>query len=260
VSSPSKNPENVWPSTGYDLLQIKGQGGNVLSYVDSSGILRGNFGNTTADTHPSSPTTWDDEFEGNTLNSKWTLGNSPTVSLLSGSVVMSGIGVTSGDVWTTITQPLTGAGTQWTFACKLGWVANWANSPGYARGAVCILMTDGTKLKVLGMGTPSGTASVIVENFSNYTTYAGAVGNSPLNIGNSLATQATYVPEYFRIRNDGTNWNYEASINGIIWGTICSEAVNTYLTPTAIGIGIDAQASQSNVTCTQSCDWFRKTQ
>jgi hypothetical protein len=71
------------------------------------------------------------------------------------------------------------------------------------------------------------------------------------------ANDAALIPRYWRInKNSATSWDFQVSINGVVWDTYtAAHNVTTFLgtAPTHIGIGL----WRNNVVTSMSADWLR---
>ena len=107
-----------------------------------------------------------------------------------------------------------------------------------------IALTDGTKLLAYGIGQQNGGngADVEANNYTNVTTF-----NSVVKTGTQI--QSGNQPVFWlRISDDGTNWNfyYSADPTNIGWTLWTTEAHNTYLTPTSVGMAFNMYSGALN--------------
>jgi hypothetical protein len=99
-----------------------------------------------------------------------------------------------------------------------------------------LVLTDGTttaaKLIVLGVASLSTSqASINIGKYTNYTTY---------DSGASYNSNYSHVPVWLRISVSGGNRLYQFSLDGKNFTTALSEADNTHLTATYVGIGCNS--------------------
>jgi len=235
-----------------DVVLSSVANGDVLTYnsgsskwVNAAPSGGGGSGNVNGDTHPVSPSPFDDEFEGGSLSGIWTARNSPSLSLLKGSIVFTQTGSGS-DAWKLITQSVPSAPYQ--VGAKIHTLTDAAN---YINSAIVLYETSSGKIIEFGMSYNSGVWSIVVQRFSNFSTYNST--SFTLALPNLPAQK---LPSYFAINDDNTNRNFQISHDGIAWHTVFSEGRTAYFTPDAMGIGLDQSAS--GVIAQMSCDWFRK--
>ncbi len=113
-------------------------------------------------------------------------------------------------------------------------VAPWANSSTF--GAY---FYDGTKLmgiEVLFQANTTGGLLVPiftlrVEKITNTTTD----GSTPATLVGAGLVIASGI--WLRLQNDGSTLSFDWSLDGVVWNTLFSEAVGTYITPTDYGVG-----------------------
>lgn len=92
-----------------------------------------------------------------------------------------------------------------------------------------LLASNGTTLIVFGPSFDTN-ASVAVRS----TTALNTVSSSPASID---ARGLPKLPNWYRIRDDGTNNNFEYSTNGVDWRSAYSASRTAILTPASIGWG-----------------------
>lgn len=90
-----------------------------------------------------------------------------------------------------------------------------------------ILDSSGTKLIAFGPGNNSSFGVFVF----------GATALNGINSTRGSATSLVTCPNWYRIRDDGTNNNFEYSINGVDWVTVLTESRSGFLTPAYIGWG-----------------------
>lgn len=98
-------------------------------------------------------------------------------------------------------------------------------------GAVMgLAWSDGTKVQVAGMST---SGNFIIGNYNSSTSWSGYQSNS-------IAFRVP--PEWWRIRDDGTNRYLDISPDGSTWVNLYSISRTAFLTPTQVGFAIDPDA------------------
>ncbi len=101
-------------------------------------------------------------------------------------------------------------------------------------------LSDGTKYITFGCQTQSGnTANVLVQHWNSATSINGS------QTFGGQAAAAWLTARWWRLLDDGTNLNYQASLNGIDYFTFYKEARTTFLTPTTIGWGINSYSTSA---------------
>jgi len=225
------------PSAGHAVATISGGGGGG----GASGV------NITPDTHPSTPTPYDDEFEvGSTIDTTgarfsganpWTLYNNSGVW----NVSMGWLQGSAGNAGAVAIQTLPAG--PWTFAAKL-------NTPqgGNQFGLTLGNRTTGKAYTVFVYG--SGAAYIQLGNLTAgwvYSFNANLVsGGAPANAG----------PYYVQLVYNGTTLtvNYSTTALPDTWVALATRNVASDLGAAAleIGIGLNGYAPSA-------CDWFRRT-
>ncbi|OBE98989.1 hypothetical protein [Mycobacterium sp. 852002-10029_SCH5224772] len=105
-----------------------------------------------------------------------------------------------------------------------------------------IVISDGTKLITLGpawsnpaAGSPWPDTRGIYAAAAKWSSASALSGAMQTNY--APVSQLGKLPNWYRIADDGTNRSVQWSLDGIDWYTYQSEARNTFLTATRIGIG-----------------------
>lgn len=94
-----------------------------------------------------------------------------------------------------------------------------------------LFLSDGTKFQGVCVDTSNdpGLSTVVgVNKFANTTTWSGTDVTETIRV----------VPDeiWMRIQDNGTNWLFSYSMDGLVWKQLYSVARNTYLTATKIGL------------------------
>ena len=205
---------------------------------------------TIADVPPGSANAMDDEFTEGSLPGKWTsvLTNSGTFTLFN-SQYLQGQAPSSGTQAVSALYQ-TAPATPWTvtLAMALPSVDN-----NYLSGGL-VIRDSGTG-KIVGCTAYNNTQGIRLDNWTNPTTFGGAVGSTSYSNGSQSAHLL-----YLRFQDDGTNLNCSYSYSGITgtFVTVASEARTSFLAnPNQVGIGMLGQAS---VVAAPVFQWFRRTQ
>ena len=201
---------------------------------------------TSPDAMPSSPTTYDDEFPGSSLNARWTVFDSTTKmtktvaanQLVLASTDTSGVGA---GIYEAAPSPT------WEFTAKIIFTGI---PSAYNLGGIAAFESSTGKLAYCGFYN-DGTASTNMKWVVDHGTKGGAI-NSII----STQYQAN-TPGYFKIRYDGTSMFYSMSVDGQTFWQIYTEAKTAAFTtaPDQIGIVIGPFANTFKMTVV----WFRRT-
>jgi hypothetical protein len=247
-----------------------GTDGQVLSAssAQTTGLLWTTPGsassiNTTPDTHPATPTVWDDEFEyGTALDTtgarfaganawSWVNQGSATGVVTQGSLALTvPPGASDNQRLVVQSTPVSGA---WAFTTKMT-----APSAGsyYIAGMVLYVAASG-KLIVF-CNTNNSAYKIEVAGYTNTTTYGGYL---PVSSDLSAYTGAVANPRYFQLTYDGSvTWSFNISVSGVpgTFINVYSANVNTAFlgaAPDHIGLIADSRT----VSTTAAVDWFRRT-
>ena len=222
--------------------------------------------NITPDTHPSSPTVFDDEFEFGTsidltgarragaLPWAWTNQNSSTAVVTQGSLVLTPI-AGGGRNTAILLQSLSGVSAPWTFTTKIC-------ADAIGSGAFAGMVLGGTAgFVVFGIsGTNNTTLRWNVQNQSNPTTLAGNVVTAPtlINVWN-FTGPASSNALYLQINLTALALTFSASITGVpgSFVTIGTATLASFIVAvTGVGIAADLGGGGSS---RGVYDWFRKT-
>lgn len=229
------------PAISTDLIPIDRSGANFSVSV-------GSLANINGDTHPDSPSAVDDEFENLVLDPKWSLINSPSISLAEGSVLFTETG-TNMHNWEMIVQTV--PATPYRIACKI----NMSGPVGQNYFFAGILVRESSSGKLVYWGPSYNSAWILncawmtdPNTFQGTTVFFTAL-TSVIQLINAQ------MPQYFAIRDDGSTRFYEISYDGISWTSIASEAHNAFFVADQVGIGID---QYTVFTTGVQFDWFRK--
>lgn len=189
------------------------------------------------DTPPVSPNAMDDEFEGSTLNSKWTWFNQTAFTY---TVENSRLNfVTSGSNYGGfIAQPITD--TSWAFITKT--TVNFHGTI-FGVGPFVYNSANGHFSQLVHYQT-IGTGGIAVFNWNGYTAYQNTVGS----------TFSSLTTIYSKVSLSAGVLSYFVSADGIQYGLIATDTVSANIGGvTHIGVGIDNQSfGVGNV------DWFRR--
>jgi hypothetical protein len=231
-------------------------GGVAEVYIDPMSSNAGGGGNETPDTHPLVPDAMDDEFEGTTLNVKWTWvnQNGATETVGQGAVHMvsdltSSSPITRG--MELISQPLASA-SAWKFRAKIG--ARLLNN---YNGMGLVLAESGTgkflRAALLYNANP-------LYNFEQYTAIGTAGTNYFQASYDGPVTLAKVRPVYWEIELASGTIHWRISDTGYegSFTEIASVAMTTAFTVRPDSIGLFVEAISSASPGILWCDWFRR--
>ena len=229
--------------------------GTITVNIPPSGVS-----NVTPDTHPTSPTVYDDEFEETTLPSKWSWFNQGTFSytLADGALVLAGS--TSAGISVASLEQTLPAGS-WKFAAKLT-AYNFAGSG--PTGAFVLRNSTTGNLLVFGLGV-AGSAGFdyYVQEFTSGTAFSTTAyhlasgGQAPYQ---SFFNNMTSFPNYLEIGYDQPSNSYSFFISNLGYPSTYvfqfNQAATTFLgAADKIGLGFD---NNSATQATVIYDWFRR--
>ena len=209
------------------------------------------------DTPPVSPDAMDDEFNGTSLDGKWTQQNSPSVITVANGKLSWVQSLTGSFNLRSILQPI--SGTSWTVISKFtkcliyggSWariamsVYNSANNH-YLSSGLCNYVSSNPQQCTL---TSYASPSIITGDLLNFLipTLATILG----------ITTTTYGGIYLRIRLLSGTLYFEYSWDGVTWVEMYNRSVSSDLGAiTHVGLSIDGSNSTAQ---TMEVDFFRKT-
>lgn len=241
--------------------------GQILTY-NSSASKWENAGastsaNITPDTHPTSPTAWNDEFEyGTSVDTTgarfsganaWTWINQGTAT---GNVAQGALALTDGpasatDNWRLILQAVPSGA--WAFRAKLK-AYLFANYQNY--GLVLYNSANG-KLINFGPTWNGGAINATVHEYTNKTTYSSSI----IVVNEPYLPAAQTFPVYYEITYDGSSaLNFLASASG--YNSDFTSTTNSTVAAFLGGIthiGLGTNPNNSTYPSTLFVDWFRRT-
>lgn len=203
------------------------------------------------DTPPGSPTTWDDEFPGSSLNGRWTAtnwrtGTTPVYTVGNGFLNVQNNSIGGGRTLSGITQALPGSGT-WEYTTCI--VSNTAPYENYSLPtSLAITAGLGSTDLVLQYGVVYANASTVTQlglNNCTWSSYTGSDGYAAY----------LFSRHYLKVAWNGTNLSWSFSSDGISFVQTYSGAPG--FTPAYVGLLADAEANTFTVNGTYA--WFRKT-
>lgn len=194
---------------------------------------------------PSSPTSYDDEFNGSTLNSAWTWLQQGAATATIASSCIALLGDSSAAYLRGVYKAVPGT-TPWEFAAGFQLDGGFGNY--ILAGLMLYESSTGKQMwwgptfdtgftPVLGWGTTGAS----VNNYA-YTGPLSSVTNSKV---------------YCKVRNDGTNLIFSYSVTGVSYYAAYTVPLTTHFTtaPNNIGLGIAAYGANAVLVS----DWFRRT-
>jgi len=240
--------------------------GGVSKMATVSAVALAAGANTTPDTHPSSPTVFDDEFEfGSSIDLTgarrtgalpwaWTNQGTATTSVSQGSLVF-GMQSSVGRNNAIAQMSLSGVSQPWTFTTKL----QATQFPSAAQAGMIVQGSGG----YLYFGISASAAAVIRylgETLTNPTTLGtvifSAPNPTPQFVGNSVVDS---FPLYLQISLASNTYTMSASVTGVPGSFIALGTIvlsSSTVTTTNIGLCTDPEATTGGKIVV---DWFRKT-
>lgn len=231
-------------------------GGVAQVYIDPVSGGSSGGGNETPDSHPLVPDAMDDEFEGTTLDAKWTWvnQNGATEAVAQGAVHMVSDLTSSSPIvrgMELISQPLASA-SSWKFRAKIGaWLTNNFNDFGLVLG-------ESSSGKYLRAGLLYNAGALY--NFEQYTAI-GTVGTNYFQAAYDGPVTLTKVrPVYFELELASGTIHWRISDTGYEGSfiEIASVAMTTPFTVRPDSIGLFVEAISSVSPAILWCDWFRR--
>jgi len=216
--------------------------------------------NVTPDTHPTIPTSQDDEFEsGSSINlALWTWVNQGTATA---TVALGALSFTNpvenSPTLRMVTQVPSGG--TWKYAAKTVALLPGVNNQTF------IVVGKAGKYIIFGVGNGgSGTAGIVGQRFTNTTTFASSAFattyTSSLVGPIAQSSPVVSIPVYVEIDYDGTNLTFNFSFSGLpgTYNQASTETAASFLggAPDAIGLGCYTNNVSSPPTLV--VDWFRK--
>ncbi len=248
VAGASGAPSRLAAGASGLVLTANGAGA-IPSWQASSG---GSGGSTPSaislgpDWPPASPTTYDDEFTGSSLNAAlWTKivnGVPNTIQMGKSMLGILCFPNASGDNLTCVMQPIPTP--PYTVCAKLSWFGAPVN---YLNCGLC-LMDSGSRIVSVGVSFVTS-YTLDVDHWNSPTSW-----NSTQLAFPNLALSS---PMYFQIQDDGTNLHFSASSDGFNFYPLYSESRTAFLSAPAY-VGIMADSNNSSYWFILGCDWFRR--
>lgn len=226
--------------------------------------------NITPDTHPLSPTAFDDEFEfGSSIDLTgarragangwtWVNQNTASTSITEGNLVLTSQLIAASNINYLYQTP---PGTPYTFTAKCS-VKGIQTSAGFAG---LVIGTASGKILIWGMFPASISAfQFLVQRYTNATTPTAtqANGGSIPFFTEITGSQSISTSVYLQISYDGTTIKFNASPTGApgTFTTMYSEASATFIGATPNAIGVFAVSNTATAPAALGVyDWFRRT-
>lgn len=232
-------------------------------YTPLAPIALQNLTNLSPDTHPASPTQWDDEFEEGALSAQWTARNLGAGTLTLSRGWLEFVADTTGGInHNALTESISGL-TTWEFRAKI--IAhNGLNAAASSGHGLILRNSVNGKYITFGVYASSTTQfSLVVQHEDTLTSgetnvLLGAAVPSAMQLG-PLDTQVLYL----RLVCDGTNYKYSGSMTGLdnTFVQFYTETVTNYLgVATDIGITVNNAVAGAGTYGAAStlCDWIRR--
>jgi hypothetical protein len=229
----------------------------------------GGSGNVTPDTHPSSPTIYDDEFEEGALDTGGTrsAGANPWVWIDQGTVspvvTQGGLVLVTTDTAShvRVVAQTVPAGS-WTFTAKVGANLPSTTAAGFQYGGLCLYASGTGKVMFFGPilgGTPSA-SDYCIDQWTNTTTFSNrfATGNISAGAGSMTAWNGTLIYQQFKY--DGTSWYASLSASGYAgeFTQIATQTAAGFIgTITHVGFALTSNTGPAGYAVFS--DWIRKT-
>lgn len=238
--------------------------------------VSGGSANVTPDTHPSSPTIYNDEFEfGSSIDLTgarfsgaqawaWVNQGTSTASVINGSlVILPQVSVNNSQ--RLVIMPVTGATWEYTFKLAVNNLVASAQAGGFF-----FYNSSSTKFTAcapFSAGTNSG--SSLVQRWTNPTTLSSTVATNMIvpatcaqtAVGGSVTTN--FLQCYMKAGFDGTNLYWSYSSDGLVYQKVYTETPAAFIgSCTHIALGGDNNGAGGGTTAVQAAfiyDWFRKT-
>lgn len=210
----------------------------------------GGGGNVTPDTHPASPTAWDDEFEsGSSIDlTKWTLmGAAGGAFDVGQGCLLLAAAAAAGQI----------SAVQATPTAPYTFVAKFAGSDNQAQGIVLYNSGNNAQITVLAISGTSGQNTIVQNN--SFSSGSNPPFSSNQYVSSDYLTfgvQSQF--RYYKIENDGTNIKVSLSATGTI-GSFLLVSTQTIASWIAAVTHIGFTTWGGAPTSILSVDWFRRT-
>lgn len=195
------------------------------------------------DVPPATPNAMDDEFDGSSLDAKWsqtTGGTNPAWSLSSGLLVADVSANKAGSLVQTIPSG------DWTIAAQLGPFTARISGDNHVPNGMTLDEGSSTQksFRFVRMLKNSG-LKMLLMNLPSYTDWTSDVAEHSIPYSGFM---------YQRIRRSGSTYYFEYSGDGFMWTSLWSGTLS--FTPTKIGI---TSAGSNSVPIGGTFGWFRRT-
>lgn len=97
-----------------------------------------------------------------------------------------------------------------------------------------IYFTDGTKILTFGLNQNGGVSRCDIAQWTNSTTFSTVAFNT---------TSGPSLDSMIRVRDDGTNYQFDISADGTNWVNVASVVRGAFLTATRVGFGANLQTA-----------------
>lgn len=254
MTGPFASLEDLEPSQSEPEVIINANNSILRAYIpDDSSDSGGSGGNVTPDTHPASPNAMDDEFEGTSLNVKWSEVNftGATANVKNGCLnLITDINASSARAPRLITQPISGSA--WKIRAKMSMLIGTANVGG-------IVAFESGSGKILAMGLLS-TPEVALFPYPSLTT--APTPFAVVALGSEMRDAVTFESDwrYYEIERSGSNLTFRMSKTGIdgTFTDVGTEAIATYFTTAPDSVGVYGESVSATIATQTVVDWFRR--
>jgi len=217
------------------------------------------------DALPASANSFNDEFDGSSLDAKWTVRNNPsgnTVTVANGQLTYSN---TDNNNAYCIDQA---SGSTFKITAKFSIMpSSFVSYPGAGMFLYDTVSSKGTQfMYIAAYGGAKGSANqppkITIDHLNNFDESGGS-GSNPnvflLTVGNSTTSFNFPLmhPLYFQIEQDSSTLHYRWSFDGQNFLQLFSESKSTFMTSSANRCGLIA--STFGATFEAHFDWIRKT-
>jgi hypothetical protein len=199
------------------------------------------------DAPPTSPSAYDDEFDGTMAAWTWLNQGSSTDNITNSWVSLAvpsnaGGSVNVRGLYRSAPSPT------YTFAAKMSFIGVLGN---YIASGLMLRESSSGKLITFGPGY-RGPQEIDVGYWNSATSF----NSLPLS-----GYAQSFMPMYFRITNDNTNFIFQISREAIAWVTVATLGKNAFFAGAAdgVGFGVYTENVGGAGACTLSLDWFRRT-
>jgi hypothetical protein len=252
VYSDSANTITASAETAYAAMTKLGGG---ISTGSGMGI-------TYVDAPPANPTSMDDEFQGATLDGKWTWlrQGAGSVAIVDGILQLTGENPASGNPLVAIKQPITGS--TWKVRTKTSLTAFSATSSFWGTGLYVYNSANTRMFGIELLRTNTAIAKIYINRYNDpatRTTELYTLDQSGVTYITDRARTTDWF--YFEIENDGTSLIVRMSLTGISGSfvTLYTETIASYMSAvTDVALTTLGTGGTASPTAIANFEWFRR--